>query len=169
MIAWKKEIIWVLSLLILVGGFIGWNLAVSNNDTVLDINIHETYFVIEYSEISMVLGILFLWVAYLIRILYYRLNNVIGNIVFLIANLCQILIFIYLLIFLNALIQMAGITIYPPLSAPNQIHSDKLPKTLFNATVIFIIVLGIFELFILYITIRNYKRKSKINTQIEIQ
>ena len=160
MIAWKKETIWILSLLILVGSFIGWGFAVSDNDTVLDINIHNTYLVIKYSEISIVLGILFFWIACLIRMLYYRLNNIIGNIVFLIANSVQILIFIYLLTFLNSLIQMAGVTDYPPLSAPDEIHSDKLPKTLFNVTVIVIIVLGIFELFILYSTLRNYKRKS---------
>lgn len=160
MIAWKKEIIWILILLILVGSFIGWGFAVSDNDTVLDINIHDTYFVIKYSEISIVLGILIFWIACLIRMLYYRINNVIGNIVFLIANSCQILIFIYLLTFLNALIQMTAVTDYPPLSAPDEIHSDKLPKTLFNVTAIIIIVLGIFELFILYYTLRNYKRKS---------
>ena len=73
----------------------------------LDINVHDTYFVIANSYFLIFIGTLLFFGVYLIRMLRRNFKNRIANLIFLISNLSLILILSYLTSYISSLRESA--------------------------------------------------------------
>ncbi|MEL1255313.1 hypothetical protein AAEO57_16100 [Flavobacterium sp. DGU38] len=132
----KKEIIWSVALLIISYFIYNPDLSFnSNNKSTIDINIHDTYFVIESLNILFLIIAVLFFIVYSIRIIVSRLKNSIINGMFLFSNVLMIIVVGYIIQVTKLLIVEAGWTIYPPLSANIQIHEDNSMKNLFHIAI----------------------------------
>jgi len=121
-----KEII--LPIVLLIVSYLIWNQYLqffkSTENTTIDINIYDTYFVIEATNILILFISLVFLIVYLVRILISRFRNIIINSVFLLSNLTMIVIVSFVLQLLKTTIK-PGWTIYPPLSANLEIDQTN--------------------------------------------
>lgn len=132
----KKEIIWSVALLIISYFIYNPDLSFnSNNKSTIDINIHDTYFVIESINILFLIITVLFFIVYSIRLIISRLKNITINGMFLFSNTLMIIIMSYLIKMLRAIIVETGWTIYPPPSANIQIHEDNSMKNLFHIAI----------------------------------
>lgn len=145
-----KELLWLGVPLVMLFFFINpfWG-----NDTI-DINVHETYYVIDKSMLFGLYIILEFFI-YLFRILISRYNNIAANIIFLIFNATIIYLLTQAILFIDQM--SSGWTIYPPLSAMNE-----EPQTVVeNPLEIYLRCTQI--LFILLLTFTAFKTGQKFN------
>ncbi|MBP4137556.1 hypothetical protein [Flavobacterium geliluteum] len=156
-----KEIIWSVVLLIISYLAYNPNLVFPNKETTVDINIHDTYFVIESTNI-LILTILFVFFfTYLVRMIITRFRIITINSIFLLSNLLMIVLIAQVIKIIKIFTIEAGITIYPPLSAPPQIHRDNAFETLFYFFVIAEIIVVATFIFSSLKTIAILKRAIK--------
>lgn len=128
----KKEIIWAVILLIISYLIYNPDLSFnSNNKSTIDVNIHDTYFVIESLNILFLIIAVLFFIVYSVRMIVSRLKNSIINGMFLFSNILMIIVVAYIIQITRLLIVEAGWTIYPPLSANIQIHEDNSMKNIF--------------------------------------
>lgn len=80
------------------------------------INIKDTYYAIEPFTILIPFFISIFFFIYLVRVFIGKFNNLIANFIFLTFNLLTIILFTYLLIYVNSQIELSGSIEYPPLS-----------------------------------------------------
>jgi hypothetical protein len=80
------------------------------------INIKDTYYTIESFTILVPFFIIIFFFVYLVRVLIGKFKNLTANYILLICNLFTIILFTYLLNFVNSQIELAGSVEYPPLS-----------------------------------------------------
>ncbi|PIF33275.1 hypothetical protein CLU81_3863 [Flavobacterium sp. 9] len=80
------------------------------------INIKDTYYAIKPFTILIPFFISIFFFIYLVRVFIGKFNNLIANFIFLTFNLLTIILFTYLLIYVNSQIELAGSIEYPPLS-----------------------------------------------------
>ncbi|WP_294822554.1 hypothetical protein [uncultured Flavobacterium sp.] len=112
---WVKETVWLAvavspALYIISGG----------TSQTSDINVHDTYYVIEASVLALVFGLPLLFAIYFARVLAGRFNNLIANFVFIASILLFVVFLSYAVEFLAILGPRSGWAIYPPVSAmPN--------------------------------------------------
>jgi heme/copper-type cytochrome/quinol oxidase subunit 1 len=159
--SWVKEIIWFVGTLIVAYLLCDPYLTFNSLESTVDINVHDTYFVVASLHILILIVVVVFFIVYLIRMLIYRFRNLAANSIFIVANALQVLIFIGLTNVAKSVIDMAGTTVYPPLSGPDVIHSnDDRFKPLYYTLIIITVVLSVFELFVVYKTVIHY-RKSK--------
>lgn len=126
----KKEIFWligttifVLLLTTLIFGIDGLT-----SDSTLDINVHDTYYVITNFHVILLLGVLVFFAIYLVRTLRRNFKNLTANLILMISTILLILVLIGIDSILDALIrQTTSWTIYPPLSA-GEVKPDFKPK-----------------------------------------
>jgi hypothetical protein len=162
--SWIKEIIWFVGTLVVAYLIFDPGLTFNLQESTIDINVHDTYFVMEGSHILILITVALFFVVYLTRILVYRLKNRTVNILFLIANFLQVLSLIGIINLLGVFIDMAGTTVYPPLSGPDVMHSnDDRFKALYHTLIIVTVVLAVFDVFVLYKTIILYKKAKQAN------
>ncbi|TBM98487.1 hypothetical protein EYD45_16445 [Hyunsoonleella flava] len=83
---------------------------------VIDINIHDTYYVVPALQMFGVYATLIFFIFYLIRMLWRNFKNLTANIIFIISNIVMILIFTFLISLVNSIREISGTTEYPPLS-----------------------------------------------------
>ena len=122
-----KEIIWPVALLIISCLIYDPSLQFfsSNKQSTIDINIHDTYFVIESLNILFLIIALLFFIVYSIRMIISRLKNTTINGMFLLSNVVMIIVISYIIQVVKLLIDQAGWTIYPPPSANIHIPEDN--------------------------------------------
>lgn len=114
----KEETFWlngtVSLILILIFGF--FEIDGIKLDSVYSINVHDTYYVIATIYIITPIITLIFFGIYLIRMLYLNFKNLIVNLIFMISDITLILIFTFLISFVNSIREIPSSTEYPPLS-----------------------------------------------------
>lgn len=132
----KKEIIWAVVLLIISYLIYNPNLSFnSNNKSTIDVNIHDTYFVIESLNILFLIIAVLFFIVYSVRMIVSRLKNSITNGMFLFSNILMIIVVAYIIQITRLLMVEAGWTIYPPPSANIEIHEDNSMKNIFHTAI----------------------------------
>lgn len=160
----KKEIFWFIgtTILVLILNTLIFGINGLNAEATLDINIHDTYFVMPNYHFILLLGVLVFFGIYLVRTLRSNFKNLTANLIVMIATLLLILVLIGLDSILDAFIrQTTSWSIYPPLSAeevkqdikPKENNLDLLSSALFYTQ----IVLLMFLPFCGFKTGQNYK------------
>lgn len=167
----KKELFWFLGTLLItvilnlfLFGFEGF----AKNST-LDVNIHDTYFVIENKHIIITLTLLLLFIVYTVRALAKKFKNQVINVILILLTLALILLINSFAFLIEQLVQATtSWTIYPPLS---QLESEaQQPKSQYNninvlSNLVFVIqiLLLLWLMFISFITGINFQSKKQIN------
>ena len=126
----KKELFWFISttILVLILNTLIFGFDGLKANAALDINIHDTYFVLQNFHFIILLGVLVFFGVYLVRTLRSNFKNLTANLILMIATLLLILVLIGFDSILDAFIrQTTSWSIYPPLSAGN-VEQDFKPK-----------------------------------------
>lgn len=133
------------------------------SDSTLNINIHDTYFVIANVHIMLLFSVQIFFGVYLFRTLKRNFKNLTANLILMVSTILLILVLIRIESIVDALIQQTSSwTIYPPLSAAENISEIEPNESDFKilANVLFLIqiVLLIFLTYCGFKTGRNYKQ-----------
>lgn len=163
----KKETLWLIgtTILVLILNTLIFGIDGLKADSTLDINIHDTYFVIENFHFILLLGVLVFFGIYLVRTLRRNFKNLTANLILMISTILLILVLIGIDSILDAFIrQTTSWTIYPPLNA-GEVEPDFEPKKnnlgILSSILFFVqIFLLIFLAFCGFKTGRNYKRNE---------
>ncbi len=163
----KKELYWFFGTLVLIlilnFAFFGSN--AFSADTTVDLNIHDTYFVIANIHFVLLLSVFLFFGIYLIRTLLRNCKNLTANIILMISIILLILFFTATNSVIAVLIQQsAGWTIYPPLSAgaieheikPDESYLGVLKNVIYGIQILLLILL----IFCGFKTGRNYKQSE---------
>jgi len=108
----RKEIIWLIGtiVLILIFNFIFLGKDSLTLDSVIDINIHDTMFVIAKINLYILFSVLIFFSIYLIRVLRLNFKNKMANLIFLISNMLMILVLSNLISISDSYSQISGMT-----------------------------------------------------------
>lgn len=87
------------------------------SDSVTDLNVHDTYYVIANIHLIIPMVTLIFFGVYLIRMLRRNFKNLTANLIFMISDITLILIFTFLISLVNSIREIPGSTEYPPLSS----------------------------------------------------
>ena len=114
----KKETFWLIATIVFVLILILWVFGISGlkSDSVTDINVHDTYYVIANIHLIIPMVTLIFFGVYLIRMLRRNFKNLTANLIFMISDITLILIFTFLISLVNSIREIPGSTEYPPLS-----------------------------------------------------
>lgn len=161
----RKEIYWLIGTIafVLIMNFVLFGTDGFQSDTTLDLNIHDTYFVIANVHFVFLFAVLIFFGVYLVRTLKRSFENLTANLILMISTILLILVLIGIHSIVDALIlQTSNWTIDPPLSARAP-HPEIEPmesdfEILANALFLIQIVLLIFLTFCGFKTGRNYKQ-----------
>ena len=157
-----KESIWAIVLFIISYLIYNPYLIFTSESTTIDINIHDTYFVIESSNILIIITVFVFYFTYLMRMLFARFKNAVINYIFLFSNILMILVILYIIQAVKMIMILPGTTIYPPLSSPPQVHQGNDLERYYH---LFIkLEIGFILTFILagIKTIINYKKQKAL-------
>jgi len=164
-----KEFIIIAILLAVIISFVFLVIGVGFGNDNLDINLHDTYFVIQYSWIDSVFPP-FLWlvaIVYVIRTVLNQYKSRLQNLILLIAFFgLNVLMLNYLKLAakFNGFTSRTNWTIYPPLSALSKVPPHKNHISSFNNTTEIIFIIQIILLLLLVIiavlTGKNWKSAS---------
>jgi len=157
-----KEIIWFLGTGIVSYLIFDPYLTFNFKDSDIDINLNDNYFVIDSFYVFILCSIIVYFIVYFSRTLIHKFKNLTVNVIFSLITLLKIMYFYGILKMINAYIEMAGKTIYPPLSGPNVMHENNQFEPLYNTLLLIEVVLIIFEIFVVYKTISIYRDKTSI-------
>lgn len=135
------------------------------SDSILDLNIHDTYFVIANVHFVLLFSVLIFFGVYLFRTLKRNFKNLTANLILMISTILLILVLIGIDSIVDALIQQTSSwTIYPPLSAGENKTEIEPKESNFEilANVLFLIqiLLLIFLTYCGFKTGRNYKQNG---------
>ncbi|GGI56881.1 hypothetical protein GCM10011444_11900 [Winogradskyella haliclonae] len=114
----KKETFWLIGTTSFVLILILWIFGISGlkSDSVTDINVHDTYYVIANIHLIVLIVTLIFFGVYLIRMLRRNFKNLTANLIFMISDITLILIFTFLISLVNSIREIPDSTEYPPLS-----------------------------------------------------
>ncbi|MCP4055333.1 MAG: hypothetical protein GY739_20290 [Mesoflavibacter sp.] len=114
----KKETFWLIGTTSFILILILWIFGIDGlkSDSVTDINVHDTYYVIANIHMIILITTLIFFGVYLIRMLRRNFKNLTANLIFMISNITLILIFTFLISLVNSIREIPGSTEYPPLS-----------------------------------------------------
>ena len=119
----------------------------------IDINFHDSYFIFKSLHLIIIYLIFFTFIVYLIRIISIRFSSVISNCIFILSNLLVIGLMVFVL---TLSYQLAGKTLYPPLSAiPVEIRSSPDLGSSWYIILIFTIALMLFEVWVIKLTLKD--------------
>ncbi|TBV24755.1 hypothetical protein DMZ43_14725 [Meridianimaribacter sp. CL38] len=126
----KKEVFWLIGttlfaliINLLIFGFEG----LTNNST-LNLNIHDTYLVIENTQFILFCSYIIFFGVYLVRVLRRKFNNLVANLILMISTILLVLVLMELISILELLNQQSSSwTVYPPLS-DQEIEPEVKPK-----------------------------------------
>jgi heme/copper-type cytochrome/quinol oxidase subunit 1 len=165
----KKEIFWLIgtTILVLILNTLIFGFDGLKTDSTLDINVHDTYFVIPNYHFLLLIGISIYFVIYLIRALRRNFKNLTANLILIIATILLSIVIGGISTIVDNFAQLfSGWSIYPPLSAGEGMeHVEQEIKPKENnfgilSTVLFYtqILLLIFLAYCGFKTGRNYER-----------
>jgi hypothetical protein len=151
----KKEVVWLLGtvVFILILGFAFFDLG-NSNDSVLDINVHDTYFIILKRDIFILFSIFSLFIVYLIRLLKEKFKNLVVNTIFIITNVIVIIILTQIISIVDSFAKISGTTEYPPLSGGTVEHTGNSAETF---SFILLITQILFLILLIYTSIKTGK------------
>ncbi len=114
----RKETFWLIGTTSFVLIFILWIFGIGGlkSDSVTDINVHDTYYVIANIHLIILIVTLIFFGVYLIRMLRRNFKNLTANLIFMISDICLVLIFTFLISLVNSIREIPSSTEYPPLS-----------------------------------------------------
>ena len=114
----KKETFWLIGTVSFVLILILWIFGINGlkSDSVTDLNVHDTYYVIANIHLIIPMVTLIFFGVYLIRMLRRNFKNLTANLIFMISDITLILIFTFLISFVNSIREIPGSTEFPPLS-----------------------------------------------------
>ena len=163
----RKEIYWLTGTIafVLIMNFALFGTDGFKSDSNVDINIHDTYFVIANIHFVLLFSVLIFFGVYLFRTLRRNYKNLMANLILMISTILLILVFIGIDSIVEALIQQTSEwTIYPPLSAGKNIPEIEPKENSFEilSNVLFLIqiLLLIFLTYCGFKTGRNYKQNE---------
>ena len=163
----KREILWLVGTLLvgLVLNIVVFGINVFEASSPIDINVHDTYFIIEDWTLIFVPSILLIVVVYLIRTLVYKFKNLTANLILMISTVLLIQAISEINLMLNLLsLGSSDWTIVPP-SSTDEIQSGmnsmkNSSKTLSRVLFFTQTILIIFLAFCAYKTGQNHKRTT---------
>ena len=111
----KKEIFWLLGTISFVLILILWGFGIDGlkPESVTDINVHDTYYVIVNIHLIILMVTLIFFGIYLIRMLRRNFINLTANLIFMISDISLILIFTFLISLVNFIREIPSSTEYP--------------------------------------------------------
>ena len=114
----KKETFWLIGTISFLLILILWVFGIDGlkPESVTDINVHDTYYVIANIHLIILMATLIFFGIYLIRMLRRNFKNLTANLIFMISDISLILIFTFLISLVNSIREIPGSTEYPPLS-----------------------------------------------------
>ena len=114
----KKETFWLIGTVSFVLILILWIFGINGlkSDSVTDLNVHDTYYVIANIHLIIPMVTLIFFGVYLIRMLRRNFKNLTANLIFMISDITLIFIFTFLISFVNSIREIPGSTEFPPLS-----------------------------------------------------
>ncbi|RPG37181.1 MAG: hypothetical protein CBB72_002830 [Muricauda sp. TMED12] len=114
----KKETFWLLGTVSFILFIILWIFGIDGLrlESVTDINVHDTYYVIANIYLIALFTTLVFFGVNLIRMLRRNFKNLTANLIFMIADITLILMFTFLISLVNSIQEIPGSTEYPPLS-----------------------------------------------------
>ena len=114
----KKETFWLIGTISFLLILILWDFGIDGlkPESVTDINVHDTYYVIANIHLIILMATLIFFGIYLIRMLRRNFKNLTANLIFMISDISLILIFTFLISLVNSIREIPGSTEYPPLS-----------------------------------------------------
>jgi len=114
----RKELIYLMAItiLILFCNYLIFGLDFLSSGTVFDINVYDTYFVIETKHLFILVSTTLLFIMYLTKVLIFKFRNKFENLILISSNIILITLLSYLASFSSALREIPGTTKYPPLS-----------------------------------------------------
>ncbi|WP_299316017.1 hypothetical protein [uncultured Aquimarina sp.] len=161
----KNETYWLIGTITLV---LILNLAIFGIDgfkfeSVTDINVHDTYFVIPDFHFIILISVLMFFGIYLIRVLKRNFKNLTANLVLILATILFSIVMDGVSTIVDTFAQLtAGWTIYPPLSTgevePKLQNSENNFGIIFSIIFVFQILLLILLAYCGFKTGLNYKR-----------
>ena len=131
-------------------------------DSTIDINVHDTYFVIAKIHFFVIFTFLIFYAIYLISIMRRLFKNLTANLVFLILNVFAIILISQIISFSESFAEVAGKTEYSTLSGGNIEHKGYNFGSLSNFLLFIQILLIIFQTFIGVKTGLYLKQKNTI-------
>jgi len=127
-------------------GFAGLNSSI-------DINFHDTYFIFQSLQLIFIYLIFFTFIVYLIRVITIKFSSIVSNCIFMLSNILVISSLVFGLMFSY---QLAGRTLYPPLSAvPVEINSSSGLGSSWYIMLCLCIALILLEVWVLKLTIKK--------------
>ena len=163
----RKEIYWLTGTIafVLIMNYAHFGTDGFKSYSNVDINIHDTYFVIANIHFVLLFSVLIFFGVYLFRTLKRNFKNLTANLILMISTILLILVLIRINSIVDALIQQTSSwTIYPPLSAGENKTEIEPKESNFEilANVLFLIqiLLLIFLTYCGFKTGRNYKQKG---------
>jgi len=116
-----KQLIIELAIIVTIVTATWFTIKLSTSETLLDIQLHDTYFVIDRSTIILPVSLLLITLIYLIKEGFSGYKRRFQNLILVTANFLSLIWLYHLSVFIKLLPQ-PGWTIYPPLSAlPNAV------------------------------------------------
>lgn len=155
---WVKEVLWFVGTFVVAYLLFDPSLSFDFAESTVDINVHDTYFVIEGSHILILITIACFFAIYLCRMLIYRFKNFAVNIIFMVANALQVLSLVGIANMVKAFLDMFPEQGYYISQSPEGF------KPLYYTLIILSVLLAALEVFTLYKTITLY-RKTKTSSQ----
>ena len=109
-----RELFWIIGIIVLVIAlhFLNFGVDGFKRDVVLDINVHDTYFVVENSHILLLSSVFVLFFVYLIRMLSTSFKNLTVNIIWIIVSLSFLWILFGIISMVNSYIEISETTEY---------------------------------------------------------
>lgn len=154
---WLKECLWAAALVLIPIVLVYMNSTADG--ATIDINIHDTYFVMDSIALCAIISVCLWFPVYLIRVLVARFGSLPMNIGFMTACFCTALLLTSLISYIEA-VAAPGWTIYPPLSALPQEIPDSDSEPLIN-TCYLLLLQAILILLIAYTAYRIGKNQKR--------
>lgn len=168
----KKEIYWLLgtifTVLILNTLFFGFN--GFKSESVIDINVHDTYYVISNLDVLLLMFVGVHFIIYLIRVLNNKFKTVAANVMLMISIIALFVVIKGINSILELfMVQNSGWTINPPLSTDGIEHEIESKENRFDLYVNLLfytqVLLMIFLAFIGFKTGQKYKKEKHKKAQ----
>ncbi|SHN08363.1 hypothetical protein [Polaribacter sp. KT 15] len=134
----RKEILWLIgtAIFVLIINFSLFGVDGFKSESVTDINVHDTYFVIANIHFIFPLSILIFFSVYLIRMLKQNFKNLTANMIFVISGVLSIWILTGMISFVNSYIGVTETTEYN-LTVTNKIF-DNVSTVLYSLQIIIV-------------------------------